>query len=91
MKTIFAIYFTSKFQSSAPFVGVVMVTPDGRQIRLSNFALKDQIAYRVSQDTKLISQLNGVDPVIGLFAGPQVQQPDSSQRDLPVADPGRDF
>jgi len=67
----FAIYFTSKFDTNPPFVGVVMVTPDGRSIHLSNFALKTQMAYRVSQDTKLMTQLSGSLPEIGLFAGPQ--------------------
>ena len=71
----FAIYFTAKFQSKAPFVGVVMVTPDGRKIRLSNFALKDQIAYRVSQDAKLTAKLNGTVAEVGLFAGPQYNSP----------------
>ena len=71
----FAIYFKSEFQTKAPFVGVVLVTPDGRSIRLSNFALKDQIAYRVSQDSKLIAKLGGVLPEVGLFAGPQYNSP----------------
>jgi peptide/nickel transport system permease protein len=71
----FAVYFTAKFQSKAPFVGLVWVTPDGRKIRLSNFALKDQLAYRVSQDTKLSAKLNGAEAHMGLFAGPQFNSP----------------
>ena len=71
----FAIYFTSKFQSKAPFVGVIWITPDGRKIRLGNFALKDHLAYRVSKDTKLTAKLNGAAAQIGLFAGPQFDSP----------------
>ncbi len=67
----FAIYFTSKFQKKAPFVGLIWITPDGRQIRLSNFALKDQMAYRVSQDQPLTNKLGGVYPHEALFAGPK--------------------
>jgi peptide/nickel transport system permease protein len=66
----FAIYFTSKFASKAPFVGLVWDTPDGRKIRLGNFGLKDQLAYRVSQDTKLSAKLGGAVANVGLFAGP---------------------
>ncbi len=71
----FAIYFTSKYDSKAPFVGLVWITPDGRKIRLSNFALKDQIAYRVSQDTKLTLKMNGSPAQIGLFGGPNYNSP----------------
>ena len=71
----FAIHFTSKFESKAPFVGLVWLTPDGRKIRLSNFALKDQITYRVSQDTKLSAKMNGAAAHIGLFAGPKFNSP----------------
>jgi peptide/nickel transport system permease protein len=71
----FAIFFTGKFQSKAPFMSLVWVTPDGRKIRLSNFALKDKITYRVSQDTKLTAQLNMVVPEIALFAGPDYSSP----------------
>jgi peptide/nickel transport system permease protein len=71
----FAIYFNADFQSKAPFVGLVWITPDGRKIRLSNFALKDKLVYRVSQDTKLTIKLNNADAQIGLFAGPQFNSP----------------
>ena len=71
----FAIYFTSTFQSKAPFVGLVWVTPDGRKIRLGNFALKNQMAYRVSQDQKLTAKLAGALPHVGLFAGPTYNSP----------------
>ncbi len=71
----FAIYFTADFQSKAPFVGVVWITPDGRKIRLSNFALKDQNAYRVSQDAKLTASLGGHEAEVGLFAGPKYNSP----------------
>jgi peptide/nickel transport system permease protein len=71
----FAIYFNADFQSKAPFVGLVWITPDGRKIRLSNFALKDKMVYRVSQDAKLTLKLNNADAQIGLFAGPKFNSP----------------
>ncbi len=71
----FAIYFTSTYQNKAPFVGVVMVTPDGRKIRLQNFGLKTSYVYRVSQDTKLTAKLGGKTAEMGLFAGPKYDSP----------------
>ena len=72
----FAIYFNSTFKAKAPFVGLVWVTPDGTKIRLSNFALKDKLTYRVSQDTALSdNKLNGATANVGLFAGPTFDSP----------------
>jgi peptide/nickel transport system permease protein len=66
----FAIFFTSDFISTAPFVSLTWITPDGREINLGNFALKDKMTYRVSQDTKLTARLGGAYAHVGLFAGP---------------------
>jgi peptide/nickel transport system permease protein len=72
----YAIYFKSTFKAKAPFVGLIWITPDNRKIRLSNFALKDQMAYRVTQDNVLANtKLNGVAANIGLFAGPTFNSP----------------
>ncbi len=71
----FAIYFTSTYQNQPPFVGLVMVTPDGRKIRLANFAVKTNYVYRVSQDSKLTAKLGGNTAEVGLFAGPKFDSP----------------
>jgi peptide/nickel transport system permease protein len=72
-----AIYFKSTFVSKAPFVSVLWQQPGSTtRIRLSNFALKDQNAYRVSQDNTLsTTKLGGADPTTGLFAGPTFDSP----------------
>ena len=74
-----SIYFTSKFESKPPFVGVSWITPDGREIRLSNFAINDRYTYRVGQDKKVSRKLGGSDAQIGLFA-----DPDSPDKKNPV-------
>jgi peptide/nickel transport system permease protein len=66
----FAIYFKSTYNSNPPFVNLTWITPDGRKINLSNLALKQQLTYRVSQDTRLTMRLAGKMANIGLFAGP---------------------
>ena len=72
----FAIYFDSTFAKKAPFVGLIWVQPDGTKVRLSNFALKNQYTYRVSQDNALTTnKLNGALANVGLFAGPNFNNP----------------
>lgn len=71
----FAIYFTANYQSKAPFVGLTWIEPDGTKINLGNFALSQQNAYRVSQDAKLTAKLGGALANIGLFAGPNFNNP----------------
>jgi peptide/nickel transport system permease protein len=71
----FAIFFTSQYNSNPPFVSVTWITPDGRKINLSNFALKPAYTYRVSQDIKLTMRLSGKVANIGLFAGPTYKSP----------------
>ena len=71
----FAIYFNAKYDQKPPFVGLTLLTPDGRKVRLSNFALKSKMTYRVSQDQKLVRKISGVLPHIGLFAGPKYKDP----------------
>ncbi len=71
----FAVYFKTTFDKKAPFVGVILVTPDNRKVRLANFSIKDGMAYRISQDVKLSAKLGGATPHIGLFAGPKYNSP----------------
>jgi len=68
-----AIFFTSKFSSgeNAPFASLVWETPDGREIRMTDMALKDKVSYRISQDEKLSRRVNRLNPEIGLFADPE--------------------
>jgi peptide/nickel transport system permease protein len=88
----FAVYFTSTFKAKAPFVSLIWITPDGTKIRLSNFALKDKMAYRVSQDTALsTTKLNGADANVGLFAGPTFDSPTPIQGNYQLQIQGTTF
>jgi peptide/nickel transport system permease protein len=71
----FAIYFNATYDKNPPFVALIWTTPDGRKIRLKNFALSPQMTYFVTQDTKLTSQLGGETANIGLFDGPDYNSP----------------
>lgn len=68
------LYFTSKYEGKAPFVGLVWETPDGREVRLGNFSIKDKYTYRIGQDDKLKRKLSGLTPVKGLFVNPKDEE-----------------
>jgi len=70
-----AIYFTADFESKLPFVSLKWITPDGREIRVSDFGINRTENYRFSQDTKLQRRLGGQLPNIGLFATPDSDPP----------------
>jgi len=73
------LYFTSEYQEKQPFVSITLLTPDEREIKLSNFALSKTSTYPFLQDQKLQKRLNNVVPNIGLFldpeADPEIQTP----------------
>jgi len=65
-----SLYFTATYESKQPFVSIYWITPDGREIRVSDFGVDKRMTYRISQDEKLKRRLGGVAPMIGLFADP---------------------
>jgi peptide/nickel transport system permease protein len=64
-------YFTSNYTDKNPYVSISWFTPDGREIRVSDFSIGATETYRFIQDERLKRRLKGVLPVIGLFADPK--------------------
>jgi len=62
-----SIFFTSSFESKAPFVGLTWVGPDGKETRLNNFTIGRKFTYRMGQDKKITTKLKGTVAQIGLF------------------------
>jgi len=62
-----AVFFTTTFSGKEPFINMSWITPDGREIRVANFAISESEAYYVSQDEKLQRRLSGLPPEKGLF------------------------
>lgn len=62
-----SIFFTSKFSEKEPYASVTWLTPDGRELRVGDFAVSASETYRLNQDTKLRRRLGGLDPQVGLF------------------------
>ncbi len=78
------LYFTTKYQEKQPFVSISWITPDGRNIKVGNFALGQKLTYRFSQDIKLQNRL-GPDVMEGLFADPQTNKPLKGKYQLVIA------
>jgi peptide/nickel transport system permease protein len=69
------LYLTSEFNEKPPFASVSWLTPDGRKIRVADFAVPATLTYRFSQDAKLQRRVGGMDPVLGLFMAPDSEPP----------------
>lgn len=65
------LYFTAAYEEKNPFASISWITPDGREIRVADFAVNRQQTYRFSQDEKLKRRLDGLDPMEGLFIDPE--------------------
>jgi len=70
-----SIFFDAQYETKIPFISVAWFTPDGREIRVGDFSLQDGTVYRVSLDERLKRRLNGLAPHVGLFAGPEAENP----------------
>lgn len=61
------VYFNSEYQKKQPYAEVKWITPDEREIRLTNLALIARDTYRISQDQKLERFLRGRPALQALF------------------------
>jgi len=64
------VFFAAEFEERRPSARVSWRTPDGREYQLGNVTLRASETLRVSQETRLVRQLGGSTPHIGLFADP---------------------
>jgi peptide/nickel transport system permease protein len=71
--TVFA---NARYDSKEPFVEMIWITPDGREIRVGEFAVSSNTSFRFNQDDRLQRRLeretgiDGVSVVHGLFDDP---------------------
>ncbi|MBS3753228.1 MAG: ABC transporter permease [Anaerolineales bacterium] len=75
-----SIFFDNKFENKSPYISATWITPDGREIKLTDFTADENHVYRFGLDSKLSRRVGGLDPHIGVFAKPDT--------DPPVALPG---
>jgi len=78
------IYFNAKYISKQPFVSVVWVKPDGRNIRIDDLGITSGQTLRFSQDQRLQQRLNGVDPMRALFEDPKTHTIEKGKYQLQI-------
>lgn len=65
-----SIFFTSKFNSSKPFISAVWITPDGREIRVADEGISHAQSMRLSGNRTLQRRLGNQPAEVGFFADP---------------------
>ncbi len=65
------IYMSARYRQKQPLVSLYWGTPDGREIRLTNFTMLPNQSYAVSQDDRLRRRLRADDSIIALFTLPE--------------------
>jgi peptide/nickel transport system permease protein len=89
------LYFTSAFAEKQPFISIELLTPDGRKIRIGNFAIGNEFTYRFSQDEKLRTKLRAEDVIPALFTMPGGNAPLKGKYQLLITgtafEPGSDI
>ena len=54
-----SLFFRTTYDVKQPFVSVLLITPDGREVRVGDFGVNRRQTYRLSQDAKLQRRLGG--------------------------------
>lgn len=65
-----SIFIQAQFDEKRPHVSFAWLTPDGREIRMSEITPNARETYRISQDDRLLRRLRGTPPERALFADP---------------------
>jgi peptide/nickel transport system permease protein len=68
------LYFTAKYTAKQPFVSVILLTPDGRKIRIDDFGVATKKTFPFSQSQRLQQRLKGEDVMPALFQDPKTHQ-----------------
>ena len=85
------LFLTSTFAEKSPFASITWTTPDGREIRIADFAVGEKESYRFDQDQKLQRRLGGDPPHQALFVSPDGDQTKALQGTYTVKVDGVNF
>ena len=64
------LYLNAEFLEKQPYVSIALQTPDGRTVRIADFAVDHTQTFVFSQDTRLTRRLKGLVPREGIFLNP---------------------
>lgn len=69
------IFFTSTYDVKQPHVSMKWITPDGRELRMSQMSVRRSDQYRFELDERLKRRIKDMTITQGLFAQPDVMPP----------------
>src|SRR5829696_9282007 len=61
------LYLTADYNEKQPYASITLMTPDGREVRIADFAVDHTWTFVFSQDTRLTRRLDGRVPREGIF------------------------
>jgi len=61
------LYLKTTYANKNPFISIMMITPEGREIRISDFGVGRTKTFRFTQEPKLNRRLGGLDAMTGIF------------------------
>jgi len=64
-------FFNATYREKQPYVSIMLLTPDRREIRIADFSVSYAQTYVFSQDTRLTRRLGGLVPREGIFLNPK--------------------
>lgn len=62
------LYLDTVYAEKLPFASVLMITPEGREIRIADFGVSHSQTFRFTQEPKLKRRLGGLDAMTGIFS-----------------------
>ena len=71
-----SLFLTSEHEQKRPLVSLTWLTPDGREIRITDVTVEGPVTVRFSQEEGLERRLDGVRAEVGLFADPASPEDD---------------
>jgi peptide/nickel transport system permease protein len=84
-----SVYFDTEYHEKLPYVSITWLTPDGREIRIGDFSVEGDMAYRLTQDEKLKRRLKSDFPQQALFAdsnsGPAAPVPIQGRYEMQIS------
>lgn len=67
------VFTEARSTSARPFLSMMWITPDGREIPLGDTDIRAVESFRLGQDTRLTRRLGGQAANVGLFADPNAE------------------
>lgn len=66
-----AVYFDTSYEEKVPYVSLIMITPDGRELELDSFSATYGLGYYLSYENLYMKINDEMSPVVVVFGDPE--------------------